>query len=104
MEIKTALESLKALKVELAEKRKTKALNPKLQKTLNAFVKANLNYDMLVNEQELRDELGTNNSPAALDQRLGLAYDLAGDAWEMLPLAERKNLVKSHDYLTLKDY
>lgn len=100
--MKQQLADIKATKVKLAVSRQTKAISSKNQKAVDKFVKHNLDYDMLVNENDCREDAG-KPSPHC-ENKQALAYDKAADIWEALPMSERKNLVKTHEYLTLGDF
>lgn len=103
--MKATLEAIRVLKAELTIKRKTKALTAKNQKNVNGFVKANLNYDMLVNEADcVRDLSEDQKGLEAAERKQESAYNKASEFWNELPMTEKKNLVKTHTYLTLKCY
>jgi hypothetical protein len=103
--MESILKSIETLKIELSKKRKTEALTKNNQKNVNAFVKHNLNYDMLVNTADcIRDFSKDIKRVTKVEQQQEAAYNKASNYWGDLPISEKRNLMKNHDYLSIKDY
>ena len=95
-----ALADLQGFKTDRLLARMTNSVHTKHKLKVNAFVRANLAYDVQVDRNDILDGFGCQQETSKQEK----AYDKASDLWHELPKREQANLNRTHDGMLTGSY